>query len=196
MLDATAMPEPNRLFFALAPPPEVRSRAAAVAKALRSEHRLGGRLRKPERYHMTLYFLGDHISAATEAAALQAAESVAAPAFHLRLDQAGSFRNREIPVWLGAGEMPAELAHLEQALRQALAQLAQERQPRFVPHLTVLREAERPLRVTAIEPIDWPVTDFVLIRSILHRQPAEYITMARFPLRGTSLPPPKQGSLF
>ncbi len=193
----TPVPEPNRLFFALAPPPQVRSRAAAVAETLRREHRLGGRLLKPERYHLTLHFLGDFVSADTERAALKAAGTVAAPPFTLRLDRAGSFRNPKIPVWLGAAETPIALAHLEQMLRNALVHLPQERQPRFVPHLTVLREAARPLQPTAIEPIDWPVAEFVLIRSILHAYPAQYQTLARYPLRGSPLPPhPHQGDLF
>ena len=190
-------PEPNRLFFALSPVEAVRNRVAATADFLCTQHTRGGRRIKPDRYHITLFFLGNHVPGPVEAAALKAAARIEAPPFTLRLDQAGSFRNKLVPVWLGPSELPAELVFLEQLMRKTFAGLTQEQQPRFVPHLTILREAEKPLRKEPIEPIDWPVREFVLIRSILHKPPRHYERLRSYPLRGGPLPPePKQFQLL
>jgi 2'-5' RNA ligase len=191
------MAEPNRLFFALWPGDPVRRKAALAAEALRARHALGGYLSKPERYHITLFFLGDEVPKEVEVAAIKAARHIEAPPFTLRLDQAGGFRNPQIPIWLGAGNPPPELEYLEQALRKALAGLPLGRQPRFKPHLTVLRSAEKLLRTEAIEPIEWRVDGFVLIRSVTGKGPVRYTELAHYPLRGKPLPPqPRQGKLF
>jgi 2'-5' RNA ligase len=72
-----------------------------------------------------------------------------------------------------------------------------EQQPRFVPHLTLIRAATTPLRKQPVAPIDWPVEEFVLIRSILHEQPARYETRQRYRLCGGPPPPsPTQYNLL
>lgn len=190
-------PEPNRLFFALTPPQEVCSQIEKTALLLHSNRQFGGRLLKPRRYHITLYFLGDSALPETEAASLRAAEKVDAPPFTMHLNQAGSFNNQDIPVWLGSSETPQELELLEKKIRLGLAHLPRARQPRFKPHLTIVRDAAKPLGLISIEPIEWQVTSFVLIRSVLHEKPARYEVLGRFPLQGKPLPPkPEQASLF
>lgn len=187
----------NRLFFALWPDDPVRRRIAASAEALRTGHALGGYLSKPGRYHMTLYFLGDHVTEETEAAAIKAARNIDAPPFTLCLDLAGCFPNAQIPVWLAPSAPPRELAYLEQMLQKHLAGLPRERQPRFKPHLTVLRSAENKLPSQAIKPIEWRVKEFILIHSVVGKGPVHYSELARYPLRGAALPPePRQGDLF
>lgn len=192
-------PTINRLFFALWPTDAVRSACADAARGLRMRMQPTGYLSKPDRYHITLLFLGDTVPAAKEAAARQAASLVRSPPFTLRLDHAGSFRNRQIPWWLGARELPAELERLYERLRDAMlrADVTPDRM-KFVPHLTVVRDAGKPLPATPITPIEWKVEEFVLVRSRLDRNPVEYELIGRWPLTGVpdnSGPEPDQLAL-
>lgn len=177
--------EPNRLFFALWPPDAVRTAAADAARGLRMRMQPGGYLAKPERYHLTLLFLGDAVPAREEAAALEAAGRVRAVPFTLQLDHAGSFRNRHIPWWLGMREPPPQLSQLYEKLREAMrrADVTIDRM-RFAPHLTILRDAHQPLPQTPVAPIDWNVDEFVLVRSRLDLNPVEYELLGRWPLLG------------
>ncbi len=174
---------PNRLFFAICPDEATRTRAHAAASALHERHRPGGYLIKPHRYHITLLFLGDFVPPEQEALALQAATTVRSPPFSLVLDRAGGFRNRKVPCWLGPQRPPAALELLYGRLHAAMikAQITPERL-RFVPHLTIIRDARHTLPSTEIAPITWPIDDFVLIRSVLNTHPPEYQVLGRYPL--------------
>lgn len=193
------MAELNRLFFALWPDEAVRSVCAEAARTLKLREQPGGYLVKPEKFHVTLLFLGDFVPAAVEAAACKAAAGVRAAPFTLQLDHAGSFRNnRQIPWWLGPREVPPALTRLYQNLREALiaAQAPPERM-RFVPHLTILRDAQRGLPDTALKPVSWEVRDFALIRSRLDRSPSDYEVLGQWPLiEGPPSPRADQLALF
>lgn len=180
----------NRLFFALWPSAAVRTACRDAARQLSIRLQPGGRLSSPELYHLTLLFLGDQVSASREAAALRAAATVLSPPFALTLDQAGSFRNRAIPWWLGARETPPQLDTLHERLRDAMlrADVAPERM-KFVPHLTIVRDASQSLPPTPIAPIAWAVDEFVLIRSRLDLRPAQYEVLGRWPLSHQAPPP-------
>lgn len=189
-------PEPNRLFFALVPPEELRPAISETAQALQAEHKFGGRLLKPERYHITLFFFGDYQPPETEPAIIEAAQSIDAPPFELTLNKAGSFPNRDIATWLAPANVPPELEYLGNQLRKKLGYITEERNSGFTPHLTIGREARGKLRPTAITPISWRVTEYVLIRSILHQYPARYELLGRYALKGEPLPPQPEQSGF
>lgn len=190
-------PSHNRLFFALWPDDATRAACAQAARDLKTRMQPDGYLLKPERYHITLPYLGDYVSPEQEAAAIKVAQLVSLPPFNLTLDQANSFKNREVPWYLAPLETPAELILLHDHLRDALkgAGVAVERM-RFVPHLTVVRNATVQLPPTRIKPVEWQVREFVLIRSVLHDQPAEYQVLGRWPLNGSMPQPPPQMALF
>ncbi|MEI2455736.1 RNA 2',3'-cyclic phosphodiesterase [Lysobacter firmicutimachus] len=178
----------HRLFFALLPDAATRERMAATAARLQQDYRSGGRAIGAHRYHLTLQFLGDaHEFPRDRAqAACAAAATLETPAFALRLDRAGSFRNRSIPWWLGCERMPDGLQQLWQRLGVALAKqgLRAESGSQLVPHVTVVRDAAAPLHPpVAIEAIDWPVSEFVLIHSQLGARNA-YTVLGQWPLRG------------
>ncbi|NKF21520.1 RNA 2',3'-cyclic phosphodiesterase [Solimonas marina] len=195
--------EPNRLFFALWPGEAVRASCNAAARQLNIRMPSGGYLSSPERYHVTLLFLGDHVPRDQEDAACRAAALVRAAPFTLTLDHAGSFRNREIPWWIAARSTPPGLTAFYAALRDAMlqARVSLERL-RFVPHLTIARNAKIILPPTPIEPIDWAVDEFVLIRSRLDLRPVRYEVIGRWPLlapeggTATPIPAPPQLDLF
>jgi len=189
----------NRLFFALLPDDATRAACAEVSRDLKLRMQPDGYLLKPERYHITLPYLGDYVPPEQEIAAKQVAQLVSLPPFTLTLDQASSFKNREVPWYLAPLETPAELTLLHDHLRDALrtAGVMVERM-RFVPQLTVVRNATVALPPTRIKPVVWQVKEFVLIRSVLHDQPAEYQVLGRWPLNGVmpSNNPPPQMALF
>jgi 2'-5' RNA ligase len=170
---------PSRLFYALWPDAQVRLQLAAATERLQERHpRLGGYRVNPQRHHVTLYFLGDRLA---EDAALRLATGIKSAAFDLRFDRAGSFRNRQIPVWLGCSSPPAACVELGRALRAALDGPAIPTGPDFVPHVTVLRDASRRLPTEPVEPIDWKVREFVLVRSVLGPRP-RYEVLHSYPL--------------
>lgn len=177
----------QRLFFALWPDAPTRQRLVAAVAALRARHATAGRWLDPARYHLTLHFLGDFapLAPALVAQVCAAAQAVDAPAFALRLDQAGSFASRDHPWWLGCGAPPPALFELWRQLDSALdrAGVPRESCRDFVPHLTVLRRARLALPVTELEPLVWPVDAFVLVASAAGSTAGHYRLLRRFALR-------------
>lgn len=180
------MRELNRLFFALWPDEPTRMAAQDAAKTLKLKMQPGGYLSKPDRYHLTLQFLGDFVPAESEAAAQQAASLIRSAPFTLTLDHAGSFRNPKIPWWLAPRVSPPGLTRLYQRLHDKLLEVrVLPERMKFVPHLTVLRDAGQVLPQTAIQPIEWQVQEFVLLRSRLDLKPMHYDILGRWPLTGS-----------
>ncbi len=54
----------------------------------------------------------------------------------------------------------------------------------FVPHVTVLRHADKPLPSCPIDPITWPVHDFALMHS-QPGKPRRYVELGRWRLSET-----------
>ena len=183
--DAEGGSDTHRLFFALWPDDTVRRAIADTADALRRERAPRGRWSNPDRYHMTLQFIGDHRPFPADRArrAMDAAARLAVPAFALDLDRAGSFRKRSIPWWLGCSVKPDGLRALWDALSSSLAEARvpyQSDRP-LVPHVTILRAAHPWLPDTPIPPVRWQVRDVVLIDSVQGPR-SEYRVLGRWPL--------------
>ncbi|UNK49591.1 RNA 2',3'-cyclic phosphodiesterase [Lysobacter sp. S4-A87] len=158
----------HRLFFALWPADALRHSIDEAASRLERELQPGGRRLNAARYHLTLQFLGEFESLpqALIADACAAAAEVRLPPFGLVLDCAGSFRGSDV-WWLGTRETPAGLQGLWSALGDGLARYGVPTKPAagFSPHLTIQRNVRRHIATTPIEPLDWPVHDFVLMDS-------------------------------
>jgi 2'-5' RNA ligase len=176
--------ERHHLFFALWPDASVRSRIAAAAADLRQGSERRGRWIDPSRYHLTVCFLGMHATLAEPLVqgACAAAARICASAFDLTLDVAGSFGNART-CWLGCREVPAPLPALHHELSAALREhgVIPAGDTRFVPHVTVLRDADRALPARLPSPITWRVGEFVLIGSRI-APPAPYRLLARWAL--------------
>jgi len=176
--------EMHRLFFALWPDEALRPRIAQAAASVVAAHAPGGRSLKPDKYHVTLQFLGDFrpLPASRVDDARAAAAMVRSPVFDLALDRVGSFPGANV-WWLGAQQVPDALRALYDGLGQALAK---QRVPvksaaNFVPHLTVQRDVRRHIAPTPVPPLAWTVREFVLIDS----QPGRgtpYEVIGRWPL--------------
>ena len=174
----------HRLFFALWPDAALRRRIATTVAGLERDTAPGGRRLNPDRYHLTLQFLGDFkpLRQSVLDAAIVAAGSIRLPPFDLVLDLAGSFPKAGV-CWLGASSPPDALRQLWNGLGSALtsARVQVRSAPTFSPHLTVLREVRKPLPPTPFEPVLWPVREFVLVDSVSGTHPA-YRLLGRWPL--------------
>jgi 2'-5' RNA ligase len=169
--------ETLRLFFALWPDDATRGRLADWTRAI---HRAsGGRAMRPETVHLTLAFLGATPSTALPAITA-AAGRVAPRAFTLRVDEPGYWRHNQI-AWGGVSEPPPALGDLVADLRAALvaARIAFDPKP-FVAHITLVRKARPGFRMPKLDPIDWPVRDFVLVRSVTGAEGSAYEVVQRW----------------
>jgi len=187
-------PKPSdSLFFALIPDAAAIARIERLVPALRSAHGLKGKAIDTPRLHVTLHHLGHHagLPAALVAAASEAAQSIAAAPFALLLDRAASFpKPRNAPFVLlagdravdGEGDSESGVTAFQRMLGEAMqgAGLGGWVQSRFTPHLTLLYDDQR-VAEQRIEPIEWMVREFVLVRSLLGR--GTHLPVMRWPLR-------------
>lgn len=151
-----------RLFYALWPPPEVREALAAAARPLLEACR--GRPVPQRNYHLTLAFLGS-VSESRLPELHAAAAGVPVEPFTLRIERHGHWRRPQI-AWLGCRATPPAAAALAGNLAAALEPLGFEPDPRpFHAHLTVLRKCRACDWEGEIDPVEWPVEGFVLVRS-------------------------------
>jgi 2'-5' RNA ligase len=79
--------------------------------------------------------------------------------------------------------MPGALARLAEALGAGLRAegFALERRP-FAVHVTLIRKARGAGPLPELRPVDWPVGEFVLVRSLLSSAGSRYEPLERFAL--------------
>jgi 2'-5' RNA ligase len=171
------------VFFALWPPERSAARLAQWAQALARE--TGGRATRQETIHLTLAFLGETETARVDDA-VAAARAVRAPAHKLLIEQAVYWPHNRI-LWAGPQRTPGPMQHLARELGKALrrAAFALERRP-FAAHVTLIRKARAPRVLPPLPKVDWPVDEFVLVRSLLSSEGSRYAVLERFPLQGRS----------
>jgi len=162
----------SRYFFAVWPP-------AATAAALEGwAKKLEGRVTSAPKIHLTLAFLG---SVAPEKA-LEAARSVTARAHVLPIEKAQYWKHNRI-VWAGPRETPAVLAALVEALHASLRQAGYTLEARpFAAHVTLLRSAAPPRELPPLPGVEWPVSEFTLVRSAVSNKGSAYEIVQRFTL--------------
>jgi len=176
---------------AVKPPAAVLDAVAAQVAPARSV-RVGLRWEEPERYHLTLQFLGPVLRLAPVVGALAAAVA-GCGSFPFRLGGAGAFPKpgRARVVWIGAAIGGEEAIALAAAVAGALGPLGYEPDRKeFHPHLTVAR-LKVPDNVgdvlAAIGPgvvgEAFAVDEIVLYESRLSPKGPTYTALERFPLR-------------
>lgn len=170
----------TRYFFALWPDEKLRAALAAVAAAIPPGAAARAYRVRPERYHLTLAFLGP-LSALQIEAAQKAGAAVRGRAFGLRLDRVGYFDSAHL-AWIGPQVPPPELLRLKAALDRELLhlQLPVERAA-FAPHLTCLRGLDDAPDPPAVA-LDWPVSGFALVRSTVGGAASSYRLLGRWNL--------------
>jgi 2'-5' RNA ligase len=164
-----------RIFFAIWPPAAA---ARALAQWAREAQRLtGGTLTAEEKIHLTLAFLGE----ADHTRAIAAGRRLQAEPHALPMEEARYWRDNHI-VWAGPRETPPPLAALFKRLELELYKedFILERRP-FTAHVTLIRKA-RAAKLPPLPAVDWPVREFLLVRSQLSSAGSAYEPLERFAL--------------
>lgn len=168
-----------RVFFAVWPDAAAAARLHEVARA--NGKVCGGRVMRRDSLHITLAFLGD-IPAERLAELKSIAGAVVVQPFDLAVDRLGYWRHNRI-LWAGADAAPLTALAGQLAARLASAGFRFDPRP-FVAHMTLLRDAERAGALAMRDPVRWPVTEFLLVRSGLSPAGAHYEAIGRWPLLG------------
>jgi len=170
----------TRMFFALWPDENVRLALARAAMVIPPGDAARASWVRTERYHLTLAFLGEIEPRQAEAAERAAADVRVRP-FRLQLDTVGHFEGPNV-VWIGPQSLPPELTQLKaeldrELLRFGLPVVA----GRFTPHITCMRGVREAPDVSPVR-IDWAVSEFVLVKSVLKPGMSRYKIVKRWPL--------------
>jgi 2'-5' RNA ligase len=161
------------------PDPAARAALAELAGALQKQ--CGGKPVQERNIHLTLVFLGavheDRVSSLQQMAA-----AIRGLPIEFILDTAEYWRRNRL-VCAGARHCPQALRDLHARLDEGAGGLGMQTEARdFVPHITLLRKAERPPVQQAFGGIAWHASDFVLVSSVLSRAGATYETIGRWVL--------------
>jgi 2'-5' RNA ligase len=163
-----------RLFFAIWPPALAAHTLAAWSET--AARATGGRRTAEGNIHLTLAFLGQ----ADPAKAVAAARRVTAKAHQLPIEE-GRYINRM--VWAAPKETPPSLANLHEKLAMELyrEEFILERRP-FAAHVTLIRDARR-APLPPVPDVEWPVREFLLVRSSVSSRGATYEPLECFTLQ-------------
>jgi 2'-5' RNA ligase len=170
----------ERLFFALWPDETLRRQL--VRRMARDLRPCGGRRIPPENLHVTLVFLGT-LDARQRCRLELAAETVPERAFILELVEWVYWRRSRI-VNCSMEFPPAALSELVQGLRHIGRECGARVESRaFLPHLTVMRKAQRAPTNGFGEPLSWHVKEYHLVRSQTLPEGAVYESVRSWPLQ-------------
>ena len=137
-----------------------------------------GRVTPADKIHLTLAFLGP----VAPEKALEAARSVRAKVHVLPMEKAQYWKHNRI-VWAGPRETPATLAALVVSLHESLRRAGYGLEDRpFAAHVTLLRSAPPPRELPPLPGVEWPVSEFTLVRSAVSNKGSAYEIVQRFPL--------------
>lgn len=175
----------DRLFFAIFPDAVARERIAELAREIGTRHALSGDPLRTDRFHVTLFHLGDHagVPQGIVDAASRAATLIDPRGFDVAFDRVGSFAggDRKPCVLLGPeGESPLQAFQRTLGARLAAGGLRNYVKRDFTPHVT-LRYVRTPLPTEQAAPIHWKVREFALVHSLIGQ--TEYRILSRWPLR-------------
>jgi RNA 2',3'-cyclic 3'-phosphodiesterase len=177
----------DRLFFAIFPDADTARNIAQRAQQSRGEYGLRGKPLAVERFHITLYHLGDFsgLPQNIAAAACEAAKRVVASPFKIAFDRVGSFRRRlgNLPFVLRGGDGVAGLIAFQKILAAEMKKIGFSSREglNYTPHVTLLYD-EHNVPEQTIESIVWTASEFVLVHSLLGK--TRHIILGRWPLRG------------
>lgn len=186
-----------RLFLAITPPPEILENVSAVQAQARAQLSFRGlRWERPEKWHITLQFLGSLDESLVPSLCAALAEIRHPPPFRAALAAPGAFPTMSRPrvLWLGLGGELAALHLLHGGIVGATSTFASGAETRkFTPHLTLAR-IPQPLRTPEIKAIEawsqsvqppsasWIVQEFELWQSTLGSGGSSYTLVQSFPL--------------
>ena len=161
------MSSPVNLFFALRPPGTVGAIIDTLGTRLQRVHRLHGAKIARACLHATVAAAQDQRHSPQEiiARARSAGQRVRYKPFNLRFEWTQSFDvHRDRHPFVLRGDLKV-LRDFRQHLCAEMAQTGLAVANSYTPHVTLLW-ADRRVEAYPIAPIDWPVTDFVLVSSV------------------------------
>jgi 2'-5' RNA ligase len=173
---------PDRLFFAAVPDADAAACIYRLAGVLKRAHKFEGELIRPDRLHVTLFFLGGGNGPPERIVrmAFEAAAEVRMPPFEVSFDRTSSFRGQpgNHPFVLLGDNGLSPLGSFRRMLGAAMMRKGMRRwvNTDFTPHVTLLYDM-RSVEEQPIEPISWTVSEFVLIHSM-----RGHTHLARWPL--------------
>jgi 2'-5' RNA ligase len=182
-------PQQHRLFFAIFLDTEAASATAELARELRLQHQLRGKVQPAQRLHVTLHWLRDHETLPLElvhsakTAGSRAADG--ASPFEVLFDRVESLGRADEPgkrpLVLAGGKGLAALRAFQRILGGAMSDAGIGRYARsaFKPHVTLLRD-ELFVPAHPVRPVRWRVRDLALIDS--WRGLGRYDVLACWPL--------------
>jgi 2'-5' RNA ligase len=185
VVDPREVNERPRLFVAVELPVDVR---AAIERAIEPLHHRWARLRwvPPERWHLTLRFLGERPY--QELGPIESALAEVAgrgASFPVRVGGLGCFptARRASVLWVGFDDGEG-LNGLAAAVKEALGPASEGSEHPFRPHVTLAR-SPRPVALgldaaPSLEPAGFEVEGFALIRSRLGGGGPRYEALRRF----------------
>lgn len=157
----------DRLFFGIIPDAASADRIFRMAGILKRAYGFAGNLIRPDRLHVSLFFLGGLPAQAVGAACTALAE-VRMPPFEVVFDRSMSFRDRvgNRPFVLIGDDGPTQLKTFRQLLGTTLTRNGLRRRvnTNFTPHVTLLYDTNS-VEEHPVDPVAWTVNEFVLIRS-------------------------------
>lgn len=169
----------RRLFFALVPPDELLAQLERDTRGLARSS--GGRVVPARNFHVTLLFVGEVLQSLVPAV-IAAGAATASPPFKLLLDRIDAWPGSNVLV-LTAAHMPTALVTLVEGLRfNLLSRQIKLKREIYRPHVTLARKLPRLGQVAQLDPVEWPVTQFVLIDSTVTHSGSEYQVLGRWPL--------------
>jgi 2'-5' RNA ligase len=180
-------PPTDRLFFAVFPSAEAATQTAALASQIRAERGIRNKVLAADRFHITLYHLGDYpgLPAEIVAAASASAEALEMAPFEVTLDRVVSFKgrpgNRPLVLTGEEGVAPLKAFHAALGASMMKTELGRWVRPRFNPHLTLLYSGHE-MAEKMVAPVRWLAREFVLVHSELGR--TKHNILRRWPLRG------------
>jgi RNA 2',3'-cyclic 3'-phosphodiesterase len=171
----------DRVFVAGIPSSDDASLISARRRDLSEKHGLNGKPVATEHLHVTLWHVADAFGAPPPELIeelVRRMSGIEMPPFLVSFDHVMSFSNGAFVLCGEVGVSGLEMVH--QHLNTVLAVKGMRRSGRaFTPHMTLLRD-ERHVPLQPIEPIDWTVSELVLVHSLLGRTTHRHV--ARLPL--------------
>lgn len=179
----------DRLFFALVPDSATAARLTALAHEQAGRHGLHGTPLPAERFHLTLFHLGDWVGLPPDVvdAACRAAARLRTMPFEVRLDETASFVNRreKKPFVLKArdGNQALRGFHAEFARQLGKQGLARAASESFEPHVTLLYD-RRLVPPEPVPPVAWQAGEWVLVHSLLGQ--GRHLRLGNWPMTGAA----------
>ena len=180
-----------RVFCAIDLPQDLKQKLAIHIGQLKNATGVKTGWTPVDNIHLTIKFLGNIPTSVVEKLSHAAASAVQSLSpFKLRAEHCGAFPGHGPPrvLWIGITDKSGQLTRLHTLLDEECASLGFPKESRpFHPHLTLARvrhpAGARPLaaahRALEFSPVEFDVTELVVIRSELGQGGSKYTTISR-----------------